>query len=72
MMHNRIKNALPAVVFLLALAGYMIVGDHVFERTGPEYVFSYGENQGIIPPPWGPTDLPSWWKNRRRAGLKSW
>ena len=46
MMHNRIKNALPAVVFLLALAGYMIVGDHVFERTGPEYVFSYGENQG--------------------------
>lgn len=47
MMHNRIKKALPAALFLLVLAVYIKAGNDVFERTEPEYVLSYGENQGI-------------------------
>ncbi|MDE6904009.1 MAG: TRAP transporter substrate-binding protein [Lachnospiraceae bacterium] len=45
-MYSRIKKALPLILSVLALAGYINVGNRVFERTEPEYVLSYGENQG--------------------------
>lgn len=46
MKKNRIAECLLLVAFAAALAGFIKLGNHKLERLEPEYVFSYGENQG--------------------------